>query len=136
MIALAFALYLSSPYAVDGDTIRINTEWVRLAQVDAPEKSECQGWEATEFTRKFLENTGKIKLISDGRLDNVDKYDRSIRYLVKGNKNLNLELVKNGYAKPYFFNNTRGKYAKQIEQYARQAKASRLGLWNCKTGEK
>ncbi len=136
MFALAFAIYLSNPYAVDGDTIRINTEWVRLAQVDAPEKGECQGWEATEFTRKFLENTREIKLISDRRLDNVDKYDRSIRYLMKGNKNLNLELVKNGYAKPYFFNNIRGRYASQIEQYARQAKASRLGLWNCKIGEK
>jgi endonuclease YncB( thermonuclease family) len=136
VFALAFAIYLSNPYAVDGDTIRINTEWVRLAQVDAPEKGECQGWEATEFTRKFLENTREIKLISDRRLDNVDKYDRSIRYLMKGNKNLNLELVKNGYAKPYFFNNIRGRYASQIEQYARQAKASRLGLWNCKIGEK
>jgi endonuclease YncB( thermonuclease family) len=136
MITLALALYLSSTYAVDGDTIRINAEWVRLAQIDTPERGECQSWEAREFTRKFLKNNVEIKLISDGRLDNVDKYDRSIRYLMKGNNNLNLELVKNGYAKPYFFNNKRGRYAKQIEQYARQAKASRLGLWNCKTGEK
>jgi endonuclease YncB( thermonuclease family) len=136
MITLALAVYLSSTYAIDGDTIRINKEWVRLAQVNTPERGECQAWEATEFTRKFLENTGQIKLISDWRLDSVDKYGRSIRYLMKGNKNLNLELVKNGYAKPYFFNNARGRYAKQIEKYARQAKASRLGLWNCKIGEK
>jgi endonuclease YncB( thermonuclease family) len=135
MFALAVAIYLSNPYAVDGDTIRINKEWVRLAQIDTPEIGECQSWEAREFTRKFLENTGKIKLISDGQLDNVDKYHRSIRYLMKGNKNLNLELVKNGYAKPYFFNNMRGRYASQIEQYARQAKVNRLGLWKCKTGE-
>ena len=135
MLALALVVYLSNPYAIDGDTIKFNGEWVRLAQIDTPEKGKCQSLEATEFTRKFLENTGQIKLISDSRLDNVDQYNRSIRYVMKGNRNLNLELVRNGYAKPYFFNNTRGKYARQIEWYARQAKAERLGLWKCKTGE-
>lgn len=62
-------------------------------------------------------------------------YGRTLAYVFKGSVNLNLELVRQGYARPMFYNKVRGKYAKQIEQYARQAKANRLGLWNCKTGE-
>jgi endonuclease YncB( thermonuclease family) len=74
-------------------------------------------------------------LTKDRNLDTFDEYGRALGYLTKGNRNLNLELVKYGYAKPYFYKGIRGKYAQQIENYARQAKAKRLGVWKCKTGE-
>ena len=135
MIALALALTLTLPVAVDGDTVQSGKVWVRLVQINTPEKGECYYKEATTYTHNFLKLNGKSKLIRDARLDSFDQYGRALGYLTKGNRNLNLELIKYGYARPLFFNRERGKYATQIKEYARQAKAKRLGVWNCKTGE-
>lgn len=133
MIQLALALYLSTPYAIDGDTVEIKGERVRLLQIDTPELGTCYANEARDYTRNFIAK-GTIKLESDPALDNKDTYGRALRYVIKGKRNLNLELVRGGYAKPMFFNKVKGKYSKLIEQYAVSAKAKRLGVWNCKGG--
>lgn len=130
MISVAIALYLAAPYAIDGDTIEVEGERVRLVQIDTPELGTCYARQARQYTQDFIE--GEVKLIRDLRLDDKDNYGRSLRYIIKGERNLNLELVRKGYAKPLFFNKVKGKYAKEIEQYARNAKANRLGVWNCK----
>ena len=130
-LALALALTLTSPIATDGDTVQSGKIWVRLVQINTPERGECYYNEATEYTHNFLKLNGKSRLISDEELDSFDEYGRALGYLTKGNRNLNLELVKYGYAKPYFYKGMRGKYANLIEKYARQAKANRLGLWKC-----
>ena len=135
MIALALALTLTLPVAVDGDTVQSGKVWVRLVQINTPERGECGYEEATTYTRNFLKLNSKTRLISDARLDSFDEHGRALGYLTKGNRNLNLELVKYGHAKPYFYKGMRGKYATQIDNYARTAKAKRLGVWNCKTGE-
>ena len=134
MIALAVALYVSTPYAIDGDTVDIRGERVRLVQINTPEIGTCYAQEARRYTQSFLMSEGTATLVQDLSLDNKDVYGRSLRYVMKGNRNLNLELVRGGYAKPFFFNKVKGKYAKQIEQYARSAKANRLGVWGCKAG--
>lgn len=131
MISLAVALFISTPYAIDGDTVVIERERVRLVQINTPEIGECYAREAREFTQQFI-NGGEVKLERDLVLDNKDGYGRQLRYLIKGGRNLNLELVRGGYAKPMFYNKVRGKYANLIERYALNAKANRLGVWNCK----
>ena len=136
VIALALTLTLTLPVAVDGDTVQSGKVWVRLVQVNTPEKGECYYEEATNYTHNFLKLNGKTRLIRDASLDSFDEFGRALGYLTKGNRNLNLELVKYGYAKPYFYKGMRGQYAQQIDKYARLAKAKRIGLWNCKTGEK
>jgi endonuclease YncB( thermonuclease family) len=135
VLALALALTLTLPVAVDGDTIQSGESFVRLVQINTPERRECGYQEATEYTQNFLKLNGKLVLTTDKNLDSFDEYGRALGYLTKGNRNLNLELVKYGYAKPYFYKGMRGKYAQQIENYARQAKAKRIGVWKCKTGE-
>lgn len=134
-LALALALTLTSPIATDGDTVHSGKVWVRLVQINTPERGECGYQEAKNYTEKFLKLNSNLVLTKDKNLDSFDEFGRALGYLTKGNRNLNLELVKYGYAKPYFYQGMRGKYAKQIENYARQAKAKRLGVWNCKTGE-
>jgi len=131
VLALALALTLTLPVAVDGDTIQSGESFVRLVQINTPDRRECGYQEATEYTAKFLKLNGKLVLTTDKNLDSFDGYGRALGYLTKGNRNLNLELVKYGYAKPYFYKGMRGKYANLIEKYARQAKANRLGLWKC-----
>ncbi len=108
MITLAIALYIATPYAIDGDTVYIKGEQVRLVQVDTPELGTCYARQAREYTQSFLNSEGAIKLVRDSNLDDKDIYGRSLRYLFKGERNLNLELVRNGYAKPLFFNKVKG----------------------------
>jgi len=131
VLALALALTLTLPVAVDGDTIQSGESFIRLVQINTPERRECGYTEAKEYTAKFLKLNEKLILTTDKSLDSFDGYGRALGYLTKGNRNLNLELVKFGYAKPYFYKGMRGKYANLIEKYARQAKAKRLGLWKC-----
>jgi len=132
MLLLAVALYTASPYAIDGDTIVVNHEHIRVLQINAPEIGMCYADEAKQFTQRFMEKGGDLIIKADSNLDQSDQYGRSMRYVFKGNKNLSLELARNGYAKPMFFNGMRGKYANLIYKYARQAKAQGLGLWSCK----
>jgi len=134
MLLLAVALYSASPYAIDGDTIVLNREHIRVLQINAPEIGTCYAEEAKQFTENFLKKNSKLEFKSDPSLDQKDEYGRSLDYVFKGNENLSLELVRNGYAKPMFFKGMRGKYAGLIAKYGRQAKAKRLGLWNCKGG--
>jgi micrococcal nuclease len=133
--AIALALALALPVAVDGDTVHNGKVWVRLVQINTPERGECGYQEAKDYTQKFLKLNSNLVLTKDKNLDTFDEFGRALGYLTKGNRNLNLELVKYGYAKPYFYKGMRGKYAQQIENYARQAKAKRIGVWKCKTGE-
>jgi micrococcal nuclease len=131
VLALALALTLTLPVAVDGDTVQSRDSFVRLVQINTPEKGECYYEEARKYTQNFLKLNRKLVLTTDKNLDSFDEYGRALGYLTKGNRNLNLELVKYGYAKPYFYKGMRGKYANLIEKYARQARANRLGLWKC-----
>jgi endonuclease YncB( thermonuclease family) len=132
MLLLAAAIYVAMPYAIDGDTIAIQDQRVRVLQVDTPEMGECYADQARQFTQKFLSKRASLTLKADPALDKSDEYGRSLRYVFKGKENLSLELVRRGYAKPMFFNGIEGRYADLIMRYANQAKAKRLGLWNCK----
>jgi micrococcal nuclease len=132
VLLLTVALYATTPYVIDGDTIVINDKHIRVLQVNTPELGECYADQARQFTQKFLSKRASLTLRADPSLDQSDKYGRSLRYVFKGKENLSLELVRKGYAKPMFFNGTRGKYADLITKYAGQAKAKRLGLWKCK----
>ncbi len=58
---------------IDGDTIRIGAERIRLRGIDAPELSEPDGWAATQRLKDLL-GTGSIQLIPRGR----DVYDRVV----------------------------------------------------------
>jgi micrococcal nuclease len=136
MILLAVALYVATPYAIDGDTIVVKDNHIRVLQVNTPEMGECYADQARKFTQNFLAKDTKLRVVADPVLDKSDKYGRSLRYVFKGKENLSLELVRRGYAKPMFFNGQQGKYADLIMKYASQAKAKRLGLWNCNGGSK
>lgn len=136
MLLLTVALYATTPYVIDGDTIVINDKHIRVLQVNTPELGECYADQARHFTQEFLSKRASLTLKADPSLDQSDKYGRSLRYVFKGKENLSLELVRKGYAKPMFFKGAKGKYADLIMRYANQAKANRLGLWNCNGGSK
>jgi len=50
VLILAVALYIATPYAIDGDTVYVEGERVRLVQVDTPELGTCYAKQAREYT--------------------------------------------------------------------------------------
>ena len=84
---------------IDGDTIKIGNESVRLLGINCPEKGEKFSPEATKFLEeKILNKTVQIRF---GK-DKYDRYHRKLGYIFLNGKNINLEIVERGYANPYF----------------------------------
>lgn len=117
---------------IDGDTVELrNGRRVRLVQIDAPEArdGECYGIEASAVLSAILPKGTKITLEPDPELDKVDQYDRLLRYVFKGTKNVNLALVRRGAAGPWFYRGEKGRYARPLLKAAKRARADGRGLW-------
>jgi micrococcal nuclease len=82
---------------IDGDTLEINGETIRLLGINCPEKGEKYYEEAKEF----LENLTTGKEIEIKRKEK-DIYGRTLAYIFLDGKNVNLEIIKEGYANPYY----------------------------------
>ena len=118
-------------YVYDGDTLTLeNGKKVRLVQIDTPELSpaECYGIQARDLLRKMI-GTSSIQLKKEPASLNTDFLKRLLRYVFVGSKNLNLELVKQGAAAPWFFEGEQGKYANQLLKAAQLAQKNKVGLW-------
>lgn len=82
---------------VDGDTLKINNDSVRLLGINCPEKGEKYYSEAKEFLENETLNQ-IVRLESKGK----DLYYRELAYVFIGSQNINLKLVEEGYANYYF----------------------------------
>jgi micrococcal nuclease len=108
---------------IDGDTFVLQTTEgnlkIRLDGIDAPEGKQCFGKESKEFLSQY---TGK-----DCRLERIglDRYGRTIGILWIDNVNINLLMVKKGYAW-HFKKYSKDERLAEAEKHARLAK---IGLW-------
>lgn len=117
---------------IDGDTIEMTGgDRVRLVQIDAPElqEEECYAAEAAQALRELLPAGSQVRLEPDPDLDEVDRFDRLLRYVHRDGTNVNLELVRRGAAGVWFFEGDRGRYAGALLDAARDAEAAGSGLW-------
>ena len=110
LFALSFALptvaagqiYIGTPTAVDGDTIRSGDERIRLLGIDAPERDQIcerggEAWPCGEAATSQLEallNGGQIRCEQMGR----DRYHRVLARCKIGASDLSEELVGGGLA--------------------------------------
>ena len=118
--------------AYDGDTVRLDSgQRVRLLQIDTPEigSGECYSRAARKALVKLVPLGSQVTLEADRALDQVDRYGRLLRYVWRNGTNVNLALVREGAAAPYFYGGDRGRYAGQLLAAAKAAKAARRGLW-------
>ncbi len=117
-------------WVVDGDTVRLDDgRAVRLVQIDAPEVgSDCFGRDATRALIALAKGE-RVTLERDPALDDVDTYGRLLRYVFVGERNLNLALVADGAAAPYFYRGQRGRYADDLDDAVDDARAQERGLW-------
>jgi endonuclease YncB( thermonuclease family) len=72
-----------------------------------------------------------VRLFPEPATDRVDQYGRLLRYVVRveDGLNVNVQLVRVGAAAPYFYEGRRGRYAALLERLALRARARKLGLW-------
>lgn len=132
----------------DGDTIRVQISGrvegpgagsanvgeeypVRLIGIDTPETVkpgspvECFGREASAAAKALLEGEN-VRLVKD--VENVDGYQRLLRYVYVGDEMANGRLVVNGYASVYTYPpNVR--HADLFVSLQRDARESGRGLW-------
>src|SRR6478672_1623771 len=116
----------------DGDTLRLRDgRRVRLLQIDTPElgSGECYSRAARVALLRLVPVGATVRLEVDPRLDRVDRYGRILRYVRRAGANVNLELVRQGAAAPYFYRGDRGRYASEFMTAALRAKAAKRGLW-------
>ena len=112
---------------IDGDTIHINKNKIRLHAIDAPEINQtCNknsrvwncGVESTKFLKELIGNN-KIECITQGK----DRYNRFIGICYKDNLDLNSEMVLNGWAIAYRY------YSKDYVEEEKKAKQEKRGIW-------
>jgi endonuclease YncB( thermonuclease family) len=84
---------------VDGDTVVVNGVSVRMLGINTPERGEKYYSEAKNYTSELVMNK-TLKIERRGK----DLYGRDLAYLFdeSGQKNINLELIRAGYANAYF----------------------------------
>ena len=115
----------------DGDTLTLRGgAKVRLVQVDAPELiTDCYGRAAQRALVALVPEGTRVRLVRDPTLDDTDRYGRLLRYVLVGDTDVNVELVRRGAASPYFFRNERGEHAQELLEALDAARDERAGYW-------
>ena len=118
---------LGKAKVIDGDTIHINNDKIRLHAIDAPETNQtCNkkskvwncGLESTKFLKELIGNN-KIECITQGK----DRYNRFIGVCYKDNLDLNSAMVLNGWEIAYRY------YSKDYVEEEEEAKQEKKGIW-------
>ena len=117
------------PVVVDGDTLRIGDERIRLHGIDAPEMDQTCGstdiWHCGKQAREALKDhiAGRsVTCTGDSR----DRYGRFIGVCRVGGEDLNAWMVREGWAMAY------RKYSTDYVEEEQEAAARGLNMW---TGE-
>lgn len=133
---------------IDGDTLvaRLDSEpgeWtIRMLGINTPETVdprkpvECFGKEASEKLKSLLSPDSRIRLVSDPKADERDKYDRLLRNVFLTDKtDVNALMVRDGFAYAYLSFPLNADRKKELKELETQAKQGGRGLWGIKCGE-
>ena len=142
---------------VDGDTIEIryangSTDTVRLLGIDTPEvhventPEEYEGVPDTDAGATCLRDVGdaasdyataqladrEVRLVFDERSDRRGSYGRLLAYVYVADRNVNYQLVAEGYARVYD-----SEFAQSDRFYAAEsaAQSDGAGVWSCRDPE-
>jgi endonuclease YncB( thermonuclease family) len=109
----------------DGDTLTIlddakTQHKIRLAGIDAPEKGQAFGTKAREnLAEKVFRKNVRVEVID------VDRYRREVGRIYLGDRFINMEMVRDGFAWRYIQYDKPGEFAAAEDD----ARERRRGLW-------
>ncbi len=119
----------------DGDTIKVDLgareEYVRFIGIDTPETyegSECGGKQATASMKRMLKPGDRVTLIRDRTQGNRDDYDRLLRYVEVGGRDLGEKQVRKGWADVFVYDREYRRLGAYERAEQRARKADR-GVW-------
>lgn len=113
---------------IDGDTIEIHGQRIRLHGIDAPESKQLcdrdgKPWRCgVEAANRISEKIGQWSVTCDER--DKDRYGRVVSVCSAGGQDLNAWMVSEGLAVAY------RKYSADYVGQEEEAKAGHLGLWD------
>jgi endonuclease YncB( thermonuclease family) len=116
------------PRIIDGDTIEIAGQRVRLHGIDSPEsKQKCRKSSGSEYHCGTMATFALAELIEEHWVkcvgEGTDRYGRLIGTCFTGPVNLNKELVRRGWAVAY------RRYSSYYIAVENEAKSAQRGLW-------
>ena len=134
-------------FVYDGDTFRLNDgaePRIRMLGINAPEMSgtggpECGAKAAKSKLEALLAKGTPVCLVADDHADDMDKYDRLLRYVYVKQPDdagqvqvwqVNANLVRTGLARVYYPFASGLTFEKTLVQQQDAAKAEHLGGWN------
>lgn len=125
----------------DGDTIDVEIrgreETIRLIGIDTPEVffgEECGGADASGSMERLLESGDRVRLIRDRSQDNRDAYDRLLRYVEHGTRDLGRTQIRRGHAAVYVFEDPFQRLG-SYERAERRAESRDAGVWGACGGD-
>lgn len=135
-------------FVIDGDTFDITfttggTDRVRVLAIDTPElnhdepwPAECWAEEAKDAAQDLLPGDTPVWLTFDG--EEQDDFGRLLAYVwigyapadVSFQDSFNYQMVRNGHANTFFFDNNRS-FEDILRAGEQQAASEDLGVWSC-----
>ncbi len=114
----------------DGDSLVIEVggdeEEVRLIGINSPEGGECFGDEAREALGGRLAGN-EITLVADPQGDDRDRFGRLLRYAYLGDVQINVSMIRNGFALALGADHP---FAAEFKSAEEEAVAAGVGMWS------
>ena len=125
--ALALADIAGTAKVVDGDTIKIRGERIRLHGIDAPEsrqicRLDSKPWRCGEDATNALAGMIASRAVACQELDR-DRYGRIVAKCAVAGEDLGEWLVLNGWAVAYVY------FSYDYTRAEKRAKSARRGIW-------
>jgi len=104
------AVIVLALYVVDGDTIRLDGERIRIVGLDAPETrlAKCE----SERSRGYAAKAALLKMLKGQELDikrqGIDRYGRTLAVVRVHGRNVAHEMIRAGHARAYWGGRRKG----------------------------